>query len=94
MSRNSHILNAASNLLGIALLIVTGINITDHADRTYADEAGIVAALLLAVSCIVSYLSLRRGEEGGRMETWADKIFICGLLALLAAVSVLVIAPF
>jgi hypothetical protein len=89
VSRDSHILNAASNLLGIALLIVTGIHITNNADKTYADEAGIVAALLLAISCIVSYLSIRSGDST-RLESWADKIFICGLVALLAAVSVLV----
>ena len=92
MPRNSHILNAASNLLGIALLIVTAINITDKAGKTYADEAGIVAALLLAVSCIVSYLSIRSPGEGRRLEAWADKIFLSGLIALLAAVSVLVFA--
>lgn len=91
MPRNSHILNAASNLLGIALLIVTGINISDNAGKTYADEAGIVAALLLAISCIVSYLSIR-SPEGSRLEAWADKIFLSGLIALLAAVSVLVFA--
>jgi hypothetical protein len=90
MSRNSHILNAASNLLGIALLIVTGINITDHADKGYADEAGMVAALLLAISCVVSYMSIRRGDDGIRLEAWADKIFVSGLIALLAAVSILV----
>ena len=90
MSRNSHILNAASNLLGIALLIVTGINITDNADKGYADEAGMVAALLLAVSCVVSYMSLRRSDDGARLEAWADKIFMSGLIALLAAVSILV----
>jgi hypothetical protein len=94
VSRNSHILNAASNLLGIALLIVTGINITNHANGTYADEAGLVAALLLAVSCVVSYLSIRRGDDGVRLETVADKIFLAGLLALLAAVLVLVLSPF
>jgi hypothetical protein len=87
--KNSHILNAASNLLGIALLIVTGINITDHAGKTYADEAGLAAALLLAVSCVVSYLSIRRGKSGDSLEAVADKVFIAGLVALLAAVAVL-----
>jgi len=90
MSRDSHILNAASNLLGIALLIVTGIHITNNANKTYADEAGILAALLLAISCIVSYLSIRDGGDGTRLEAWADKIFLGGLVALLAAVAVLV----
>ena len=64
MGRNGHILNAASNLMGIALLIVTGINITDEAQRTYADETATFAAVLLAVSCLLSYLSLRSDERG------------------------------
>jgi len=93
MARNSHILNAASNLLGIALLIVTGIHITANSSKTYADEMALVAALLLAVSCVVSYLSIRQGERGERLENWADKIFLGGLIALVAAVLILALAP-
>ena len=52
MSRDTHILNAASNLLGIALLIVTGIHITMGSSKTYADEAALGSALLLAASCL------------------------------------------
>ena len=49
-----------------------------------------LAALLLAISCVVSYMSIRRGDDGIRLEAWADKIFVSGLIALLAAVSILV----
>ena len=92
MNRSPHILNAASNLLGIALLIVTGIHITSHSDVTYADETALASALLLAVSCFVSYLSVRRGENAVRgmlMEKLADRIFLAGLAALVLAVIIL-----
>ena len=89
MDRNTHILNAASNLLGIALLIVTGLHITDNAGKSYADEMALAAALLLSISCVVSYLSIRRKERGERLEGLADKIFLGGLSALVIAVSIL-----
>ena len=89
MTRSTHILNAASNLLGIALLIVTGIHITNHSDATYADETALAASLLLAISCGVSYLAIRKGEGGAVLETVADRIFLCGLAALVLAVVVL-----
>jgi hypothetical protein len=89
--KTSHILNAASNLLGIAMLIVTGLKLTGHSRTTYADEFALGAAVTLAVSCLLSYLSLRRGGTDGRLEDWADRIFLAGLLCLLAAVIVLAV---
>ena len=91
MDRNSHILNAASNLLGIALLIVTGLHITDHSAATYADETALAASLLLAMSCFVSYLSIRKGDGGALLEEFADRIFLGGLAALVMAVVILIL---
>jgi hypothetical protein len=89
MPKSTHILNAASNLLGIAMLIVTGLKITDHSRGTYADEAALGAAVLLAVSCLLSYLAIRRGEAGDTYEHGADRIFLAGLVCLVCAVGVL-----
>jgi hypothetical protein len=89
MNRNAHILNAASNLLGIALLIVTGIKLTNHSSQSFADETGLAAALLLAVSCLLSYLSIRQVDNGERLEVAADKVFLLGLAALFVAVLIL-----
>lgn len=71
MQRPTHILNAASNLLGIALLIIAGLNVSHIADKSFADETAWLAAVCLASSCLLSYLSLRRGEPGHRFEDWA-----------------------
>ena len=89
MTRNSHILNAASNLLGIALLIITGIHITNQSQRTIADEIAWAASVCFGLSCLLSYLAIRKGEEGTRAEDWADRIFLCGLATLFLAVLVL-----
>lgn len=93
MIKNAHILNAASNLLGIALVIIAGINIANRAEKTFADEIAWAAAVLLGLSCLLSYMAIRAAPEASRFEAWADRIFLCGLIALFVAVLVLA-SPF
>ena len=91
MQRPSHILNAASNLLGIALLIIAGLNVSHLADKTFADEVAWIAAVCFAASCLLSYLTLRH-ERGRRdFEHWADRIFLIGMVTLFAAIVILAI---
>ena len=90
MQRLPHILNAASNLLGIALLIIAGLNVSHVADKSFADEIAWIAAVCLAGSCLLSYLSLRHGEPS-RIEQWADRIFLLGLVMLIVSIVVLAI---
>jgi len=92
MQRPTHILNAASNLLGIALLIIAGLNVSHIADKSFADEIAWIAAVCLAGSCLLSYLSLRHERRGERLEHWADRIFLAGLVMLIAAMVVLAIS--
>jgi hypothetical protein len=90
--RTSHILNAASNLLGIALVIIAGLNVSHAARNSIADEIAWGAALCLATSCFLSYISLRDDvSRRGNAEKWADRIFLLGLLALISAIVVLAI---
>jgi multisubunit Na+/H+ antiporter MnhB subunit len=91
MQRPTHILNAASNLLGIALLIIAGLNVSHVADKSFADEIAWIAAMCLAASCLLSYLTLRheRGRRG--FERWADRIFLIGMVTLFAAIVVLAV---
>ena len=89
MPRHHHILNAASNLLGIALIIITGLHITGRAESTMADEIGWLAAGCLSVSILLSYIAIRREPEPSRCEIWADRIFLVGLVLLVLAVFAL-----
>ncbi len=88
VGKDGHILSASSSLLGIALLVITGLHLTNHSQQTFADEIASAAALFLAASCLFSYLSIRAGDKASRFEAWADGIFICGLLTLFGAVMV------
>jgi predicted transporter len=88
--RTSHILNAASNLLGIALVIIAGLNVSHAARNGIADEIAWVAAICLGASCFMSYVALREEQvRRTRAEKWADRVFLLGLLALIASIVVL-----
>ncbi len=94
MDRSPHILGAASNLLGIALVIITGLHLTGTAERTFADEVGWVSASCLSVSTLLSYMAVRREPEQSALEGWADRIFLAGLVCLVLAVFTLAINKF
>jgi hypothetical protein len=89
MPKHTHILNAASNLLGIAFVIIAGLNVTGMTGKTFADEVAWAAAVLLSLSCLLSYLAIRAEPNGGRAESVADVAFLLGLVALFASVLVL-----
>jgi len=89
MQRPSHILNAASNLLGIALVIIAGLNLSHVASTNFADEIAWVAAICLASSCLLSYLAIRHDRQAATTEKWADRIFLAGLATLIGAIVVL-----
>jgi hypothetical protein len=85
--KQSHILNAASNMLGICFILITGLKLTKRDATTFADEISFVAALLLMGSCVFSYISIRRGRDRDLYETWADYLFLSGMGTLFIAMS-------
>ncbi|MES2443000.1 MAG: hypothetical protein V4574_09230 [Pseudomonadota bacterium] len=90
--KSHHILSSASNLLGITLLIIAGLHISNTAARTAADEVAWIGAVCFSLSCGLSYLSLRSTAENPRPERYADAVFMVGLLALMVAVLILALA--
>ena len=89
MPKHSHILNAASNLLGIALIIVTALHVSGRNAHTWADEIAWLSAICLTLSCVLSYFAIRAEAHAIRFELWADRIFLAGLFSLLGAVATL-----
>ena len=89
MPKHPHILNAASNLLGIALLIITGLHVSRYSAGSIADEIAWAAALSLMLSCLFSYLAIRAEPRPSRYEKLADSVFLLGLLCLFGSVVVL-----
>ena len=92
MRTSSHILNAATNLLGISLLIIAGLHIANASGKTLADQIVWAGVVCFTASCVFSYLSLRGEHPHDRFERLADKIFLLGTATLL--LSVLVLAVF
>ena len=88
MHRPPHILNAATNLLGICFIIITGLRLANANARSYADEVAWLAALFLFVAAMMAYLSIR--NEGLQLwqERVADVAFLGGMSMLALAVVI------
>jgi hypothetical protein len=89
--KSTHILNAASNLLGLCFIVLTSLKFLKISQRTYIDEMVTFALIFFMVSCILSFLSIRGSiKAGGRLETTADYLFLSGM-AILFITSLLIL---
>jgi len=81
--KSPHILNAASNLLGLCFVVLTSLKFLKLSERTYIDETVTVALVFFMLSCILSFLSIRGNiKQGGRTEAVADYLFLGGMIVL------------
>ena len=86
--KQSQILNASSNLIGICFVIIAGLKITNLADRTYADEVCIVSAFAFLCACVLSYISMRTASKRAEQyERLADYTFLASLLLLFSGIT-------
>ena len=90
--RSQHILNAASNLLGVCFVLITGLKLTGSSSASIGDEMTWAAAFMLLLSVLLAYLSVRRHKAHMLYGLWADRVFVVGTLILFAAVAVIAIA--
>ncbi len=79
-----HILNTSSNLLGFCLIILTSIKISKFNQATFIDDLTGAAAILLMMSCIFSYLSMKTMSDtrSERLENAADIVFLIALVLI------------
>ena len=84
MKRNTYVLSSAATLLGVSLVIVTAVHISDMSAETWADELAFGAALLFLASCLISHRAIATGDD--RFERIADKFFASAIITLLVAV--------
>lgn len=92
MDRHPNILNAASNLLGICFLIITGLSLTRSNSRSYADEAAWAAAICFLAAIALSYAAIRSGRTTAWAAVWADRVFMLGVATLTAAILIVAFA--
>ena len=88
---SQHILNTSANLLGFCLFVITSLHFTDKAEGSIIDELTSVIAILLIVSCLFSFFSIRTSNHviEKRLETVADYLFIVSLLGILIIISLI-----
>jgi hypothetical protein len=91
MQKHQHILSAASNLLGIALVIIAALNVSGRSPHSFSDEVGWAAAICLSLSCLLSYVAIRSERYSKRFELLADWVFLGGLVLIVTAVATLAI---
>jgi formate hydrogenlyase subunit 3/multisubunit Na+/H+ antiporter MnhD subunit len=82
MNKSPHILGTASNLLGFSFLVLVSIKGLGLPQAGFIDEIDALLVILFAVSCILSFISLRtkNQERSLRYEDCADFVFLAGLL--------------
>jgi hypothetical protein len=81
---SQHILGTSANLLGFCLFVITALHISDGYEQTIIDELTTIISTLLAISAILSFLSIRTDNElrEQRLETIADYFFIVALTGI------------
>lgn len=86
---SQHILSTSTNLLGFCLFIITSLHITNRTNGTLIDELTSVVVMLLSVSSILSFISIKtinsRREE--ILENIADYCFIVALIGVFSVVA-------
>jgi len=82
-ARSPHVLNAASNLMGICFLIQTSIRVLGYRSKSYIDECTAAATCFFMLACLFSYLAIRSETmRSRRLERVADLFFLLGLVLL------------
>jgi hypothetical protein len=88
MRRHPHVLNAATNLLGICFIIIGGLKLTNQDSKTWSDEIAWSAAFFMIVSILFSYGGIRAGIERPWQIRLADWSFLVGIAALILAMVI------
>ncbi len=83
-----HILNTSSNLLGLCFFIVMYLKTAGIAKSTLMDELVGFEAIVFAVCCLFSFLSMRSLSKARkeRYELIADFLFFFGILSLVTII--------
>ena len=88
MERHPHILNASSNLLGFAFIVIGALKLTHSNAKSFGDESAWISTALFLVAILSSYWAIRRNATTVRLNIIADIGFFGGLLFLTASLLI------
>lgn len=82
---SQHILSTSANLLGFCLFVITSLHIGSQVENHIIDELTSLVALLLTLSCVFSFISIKTKIESKeqRLESIANYLFIISLIGIL-----------
>ncbi len=82
---SQHILNTSANLLGFCLFVITSLHVANLSETNLIDELTSLVAVMLAFSCIFSFISIRtlNSKKEKRFEKIADYLFVLSLIGIL-----------
>jgi len=82
---SQHILNTSANLLGFCLFVITSLHFRYKAETTIIDKVTSIVAILLAMSCFFSFISIRTKNDfkEKKYENIADYLFATSLGGIL-----------
>lgn len=82
------ILSTSANLLGFCLFVITSLRIANKTENHLIDELTSLIAIMLTVSCIFSFNSIRTKnlKREQKLEVIADYLFIISLVGILTII--------
>jgi hypothetical protein len=82
---SQHILNTSATLLGFCLFVITSLRIANQTEKYFLDELTSVIAILLTVSSLFSFFSIRAKNSlrEDKLELIADYFFVIALVGIL-----------
>lgn len=90
---SQHILGTSANLLGFCLFVITSLHLATKTEKTLIDEFTSIVALLLTVSSVFSFMSIRTENEEReyKLEQIADYIFIFSLIGIFGIIAFIIV---
>ena len=78
---STHILPTSATMVGVCITVVTIVRLIEanKAFTTIMDDIVAVDSAFFLVAAILSYLSVRSGQQSQRLERLADLVFMLGL---------------
>lgn len=90
MHRHPHVLNASANLLGVSIVVIGALKLSNSNARSYADEVAWGSAALFLMAVVASYWAIRNNDTNRFNNLVADSAFFLGVFLL--ALSVIIAA--
>lgn len=89
---SQHILSTSANLLGFCLFIITSLHFNSQIENSLIDEFTAIIALLLTISSIFSFISIRTKNEKREqyLELTADYFFIVSLIGIFLIIAFII----